>query len=199
MGESESPPSNVGSWRPPGWMLRDARPCPIHDNGSNSPREDLGWLGCRLAELCLAESYLPESMGNQDARHRTERDTLLLTLGSPVLYLTLRRADFLLRSLGRYPDGEKPRIPPSENFLPINCGRLGPGRKGLGYLTPSDQLKTPQDLYLMILRGNPDSCALLPGLLNKRNKIGDVITSLLVVLKILHVWGFLKRPSHTKK
>lgn len=80
---------------------------------------------------------------------------------------------------------------PLENFLPVNCGRLGPVGKGLGYLTPSDQLKTRQDLYLMVLRGNPDSWALLlPGLLNKRNKIGDVITSLLVVLKSSCIWGF---------
>lgn len=43
----------------------------------------------------------------------------------------------------------------------------------------------------MVLRGNPDSWALLlPGLLNKRNKIGDVITSLLVVLKSSCIWGF---------
>lgn len=37
-------------------------------------------------------------------------------------------------------DGEKPESP-LENFLPVNCGRLGPVGKGLGYLTPSDQLK----------------------------------------------------------
>ena len=85
---------------------------------------------------------------------------------------------------------------PLENFLPVNCGRLGPVGKGLGYLTPSDQLKTRQDLYLMVLRGNPDSWALFPGLLNKRNKIGDVIASLLVVLKSSCIWGFFFKGPH---
>ena len=58
---------------------------------------------------------------------------------------------------------------------------------------------TPQDLYLIVLMGNADFCTLLPGLLDKKNKIGDVITSLLMVLKISHVWGLLERASHTRK
>lgn len=183
-------------------MARDVQACPIHGNGSDSSLRAWGGLGRRLAGLCQAESYLLQGKGSQDSRpppprHRprwTERDwdTLLMPGSSTPLSCSRLFAE----EFGKMPlwTVRSPESPFGKLF-PNYCDKLEPVRKGLGCLTLADQLKTPQDLYLMVLRGHRDSCALpTSGLLNKGNKIWDVLTSLSVVLKILCVWGFLKMP-----